>query len=85
MKAMRGKASATAVLPRQLVLTGSAATSPKLTTLLGHRYHGVVADQAGYEGQGAGPQVFDDGGHERPSQSLFECLPGWSVLGFVAV
>lgn len=64
---------------------GFAPTSPKLTTLLGHRYHGVVADQAGHKGQGTGSQVFDDCRHECPSQSLFKRLPCWSVLSFVAV
>ena len=57
----------------------------KLTTLLGHCYHGVVADQAGHKGQGTGSQVFDDCRHECPSQSLFKCFPGWSVLCFVAM
>lgn len=56
-----------------------------LTTLLGHRHHGVVADEAGHEGQGAGPQVLDDGRHEGPSQGLLEGAARGRVLGLVAV
>lgn len=86
MKAIKEKASLSASLKQQqLVLMGFAPISPKLTTLLGHCYHGVVADQAGHKGQGTGSQVFDDCRHECSSQSLFKCLPGWSVLCFVAV
>jgi hypothetical protein len=58
---------------------------PTLTTLLGHRHHGIVADQAGHKGQSTGPQVLDDSRHERPRQSLLKRLPSRSVLRFVAV
>ena len=56
-----------------------------LTALLGDRHHRGVADQAGHEGQGAGPQIFNDRGHERPGQGLLKRLPGWGVLCFVAM
>lgn len=56
-----------------------------LTTLLGNCHHCVVADQAGYKGQGAGPKIFNDCRHECPGQSLLKCLPSWSILCFVAM
>lgn len=59
--------------------------SVPLTALLGNCHHCVVANQAGYKGQGTGPEVFNDSGHERPGQSLLKRLPSWSVLSFVAM
>lgn len=56
-----------------------------LTTLLSHGDHGVMADQAGYEGQCAGPQVFYHCRHERPCQGLFKGSAGRCVLCFVAM
>ena len=56
-----------------------------LTTLLGHGHHGVVADEAGHEGQRAGPEVLDHGRHEGPGQSLLKGPAGGGVLGLVAV
>lgn len=42
-----------------------------------------MADQAGYERQSAGPQVFDHGWHERPCQRLLKRFTGRSILSFV--
>lgn len=56
-----------------------------LTALLSHGDHGVMANQAGHEGQRAGPQVLYHGRHECPSQGLFESSAGRRVLRFVAV
>lgn len=56
-----------------------------LTALLGHRDHGIMANQAGYEGQRAGPQVLYHSRHECPSQGLFKRSAGRRVLCFVAV
>lgn len=67
------------------LLEAPGAVSPVLTALLSHGHHGVVADQAGHEGQGAGPQVLDDGRHEGAGQGLLERLPSRGVLGLVAV
>lgn len=44
-----------------------------------------MADQAGHEGQRAGPQVLYHGGHEGPRQGLLERPAGRRVLCFVAV
>lgn len=64
---------------------GARSRVPALTALLSHGHHGVVADQAGHEGQRAGPQVLDDGRHKGPGQGLLERLAGRGVLGLVAV
>lgn len=56
-----------------------------LTALLSHGDHGVMANQAGDEGQRAGPQVLYHSRHKRPSQGLFKCPAGRRVLGFIAV
>lgn len=44
-----------------------------------------MADEAGHEGQGAGPQVLDDGRHEGSGERLLEGATGRRVLGLVAV
>ncbi len=55
------------------------------TTLLSHSDHGIMANQAGYEGQRTGPQVLYHSRHECPSQGLFKSSAGRRVLCFVAV
>lgn len=44
-----------------------------------------MADEAGDEGQRAGPQVLDHGGHEGSGQGLLKGAAGRRVLGLVAV
>ena len=73
------------VLTQFLRRCEEAAASAPLTTLLGDGHHGVVADQAGHEGQGTGPEIFNDRGHEGPGQSLLEGLASRSVLCFIAM
>lgn len=72
---------------RKLILDveSTAAVPQSLTTLLSHSDHGVMANQAGDEGQRAGPQVLYHGRHECPSQGLFKRSAGRRVLCFVAV
>lgn len=44
-----------------------------------------MTDEAGHEGQGARPQVLDDGGHEGSGECLLEGPARRGVLRFVAV